>query len=177
MVILENSLMENFKSLLTTTSPPIKIASCFDIVRPNPVPPYFLVVELSAWTKELNSLAICSSDMPIPVSLTSIDIKSPPSWFILSILTVTEEVNDYAVSLKEKFDAIKLRVELDSRNEKIGYKIREHSNAKVPLMAVIGKDEMAAGTVSIRNLRENETNTYSIDEAIKLLQKDSSPPS
>ena len=103
-----------------------------------------------------------------------------PLWLAptqLSILTVTEEVNDYAVSLKEKFDAIKLRVELDSRNEKIGYKIREHSNAKVPLMAVIGKDEMSAGTVSIRNLRENETNTYSIDEAIKLLQKDSSPPS
>jgi len=44
-------------------------------------------------------------------------------------------------------------------------------------MAVIGKDEMSAGTVSIRNLRENETNTYSIDEAIKLLEKDSSPPS
>ena len=103
-----------------------------------------------------------------------------PLWLAptqLSILTVTEEVNDYAVSLKEKFDAIKLRVELDSRNEKIGYKIREQSNAKVPLKAVIGKDEMSAGTVSIRNLRENETNTYSIDEAIKLLQKDSSPPS
>jgi threonyl-tRNA synthetase len=58
-----------------------------------------------------------------------------PLWLAptqLSILTVTEEVNDYALSLKEKFDAINLRVELDNRNEKIGYKIREHSNAKVP---------------------------------------------
>jgi threonyl-tRNA synthetase len=57
-----------------------------------------------------------------------------PLWLAptqLSILTVTEEVNDYALSLKEKFDAINLRVELDNRNEKIGYKIREHSNAKV----------------------------------------------
>jgi len=56
-----------------------------------------------------------------------------PLWLAptqLSILTVTEEVNDYALSLKEKFDAINLRVELDNRNEKIGYKIREHSNAK-----------------------------------------------
>jgi threonyl-tRNA synthetase len=44
-------------------------------------------------------------------------------------------------------------------------------------MAVIGKDEMSAGTVSIRNLRENETNTYSIDEAINLLEKNSNPPS
>ena len=80
------------------------------------------------------------------------------------------------MSLKEKFDAINLRVELDNRNEKIGYKIREHSNAKVPLMAVIGKDEMSAKTVSIRNLRENETSTYSIDEAIKLLNEESSLP-
>jgi threonyl-tRNA synthetase len=78
--------------------------------------------------------------------------------------------------LKEKFDAINLRVELDNRNEKIGYKIREHSNAKVPLMAVIGKNEMSAGTVSIRNLRENDTNTYSIDEALELLEVSSSSP-
>ena len=103
-----------------------------------------------------------------------------PLWLAptqLSILTVTEEVNEYAMSLKEKFDAMNLRVELDRRNEKIGYKIREHSNAKVPLMAVIGKDEMKAGTVSIRNLSENKTNTYSIDEAISLLCKDSCVPS
>jgi threonyl-tRNA synthetase len=69
-----------------------------------------------------------------------------------------------------------LRVELDNRNEKIGYKIREHSNAKVPLMAVIGKEEMSASTVSIRNLRENDTNTYSIDEALELLEVSSSSP-
>ena len=102
-----------------------------------------------------------------------------PLWLAptqLSILTVTEEVNDYALSLKEKFDAINLRVELDNRNEKIGYKIREHSNAKVPLMAVIGKDEMSARTVSIRNLRENDTNTYSIDEALELLEVSSRSP-
>jgi len=102
-----------------------------------------------------------------------------PLWLAptqLSILTVTEEVNEYAISLKEKFDVINLRVELDNRNEKIGYKIREHSNAKVPLMAVIGKEEMSAKTVSIRNLRENKTNTYTIDEAIKLLETESHSP-
>ena len=102
-----------------------------------------------------------------------------PLWLAptqLSILTVTEEVKEYALSLKEKFDEINLRVELDLRNEKIGYKIREHSNAKVPLMAVIGKDEMSANTVSIRNLHENETNTYSIDEAVSMLEKDSAHP-
>jgi len=95
----------------------------------------------------------------------------------LSILTVTEEVNDYASGLKEKFESLNLRVELDSRNEKIGYKIREHSKAKVPLMAVIGKEEMSANNVSIRNLRENETNTYSIEDALALLSRDSVIPS
>ena len=102
-----------------------------------------------------------------------------PLWLAptqISILTVTEEVNEYAFSLKEKFDEINLRVELDNRNEKIGYKIREHSNAKVPLMAVIGKDEMEANTISIRNLSENKTNTYSIDEAVVLLEASSSTP-
>jgi threonyl-tRNA synthetase len=102
-----------------------------------------------------------------------------PLWLAptqLSILTVTEEVNDYASGLKEKFESLNLRVELDSRNEKIGYKIREHSKAKVPLMAVIGKEEMSANNVSIRNLRENETNTYSIEDALALLSKDSVIP-
>ena len=103
-----------------------------------------------------------------------------PLWLAptqLSILTVTEEVNDYASGLKEKFENLNLRVELDSRNEKIGYKIREHSKAKVPLMAVIGKEEMSANNVSIRNLRENETNTYSIEDALALLSRDSVIPS
>ena len=67
--------------------------------------------------------------------------------------------------------------ELDLRNEKIGYKIREHSNAKVPLMAVIGKEEMSSNTISIRNLSENKTDTYSVEEAMNLLVDSSSLPS
>ena len=102
-----------------------------------------------------------------------------PLWLAptqLAILTVTEEVNEYAESLKEKFDEFNLRVDLDLRNEKIGYKIREQSNAKVPFMAVIGKEEMSAQTVSIRNLRENKTDTYSVDEAVSKLSEESKSP-
>ena len=102
-----------------------------------------------------------------------------PLWLAptqLAILTVTEEVNEYAETLKEKFNEFNLRVDLDLRNEKIGYKIREHSNAKVPFMAVIGKEEMSAQTVSIRNLRENKTDTYSIDEAVSKLSEESKSP-
>ena len=92
-------------------------------------------------------------------------------------MTVTDEVADYAIGLKERCDALNLRAELDLRNEKIGYKIREHSNAKVPLMAVIGKEEMGSNTISIRNLSENQTNTYSIEEALTLLVDSSALPS
>ncbi|MDA9142510.1 threonine--tRNA ligase [Gammaproteobacteria bacterium] len=103
-----------------------------------------------------------------------------PLWLAptqIVFMTVTDEVSDYASSLKAQCDALNLRAELDLRNEKIGYKIREHSTAKVPLMAVIGKEEMASNTVSIRNLSENKTDTYSVEEALDLLVDSSSLPS
>ncbi|MDB4029078.1 threonine--tRNA ligase [Gammaproteobacteria bacterium] len=103
-----------------------------------------------------------------------------PLWLAptqIVFMTVTDEVSDYASSLKAQCDALNLRAELDLRNEKIGYKIREHSTAKVPLMAVIGKEEMASNTVSIRNLSENKTDTYSAEEALDLLVNSSSLPS
>ena len=103
-----------------------------------------------------------------------------PLWLAptqIVFMTVTDEVSDYASGLKAQCDALNLRAELDLRNEKIGYKIREHSNAKVPLMAVIGKEEMASNTVSIRNLSENKTDTYSAEEAMNLLVDSSSLPS
>ena len=103
-----------------------------------------------------------------------------PLWLAptqIVFMTVTDEVSDYASGLKAQCDALNLRAELDLRNEKIGYKIREHSTAKVPLMAVIGKEEMASNTVSIRNLSENKTDTYSVEEAMNLLVDSSSLPS
>ena len=103
-----------------------------------------------------------------------------PLWLAptqIVFMTVTDEVSDYASGLKAQCDALNLRAELDLRNEKIGYKIREHSNAKVPLMAVIGKEEMTSNTVSIRNLSENKTDTYTVEEAMKLLVDSSSLPS
>ena len=103
-----------------------------------------------------------------------------PLWLAptqIVFMTVTDEVADYASKLKGRCDALNLRAELDLRNEKIGYKIREHSNAKVPLMAIFGKEEMGSNTVSIRNLSENQTNNYSIEEALTLLVDSSALPS
>jgi threonyl-tRNA synthetase len=97
-----------------------------------------------------------------------------PLWLApkqLAVLTVTDEVIPFAEKLSTQLLAEGIRVELDKRNEKIGYKIREHSNSKTQLMAIIGKKEMENQEVSIRTLADSETETMSVKEAIKKLKK------
>jgi threonyl-tRNA synthetase len=69
-----------------------------------------------------------------------------------------------------------LRVESDLRNEKINYKVREHSLAKVPAMLVVGKKEAAERTVSIRRLGSDGQTVVSLDEALKMLTAEAVPP-
>ena len=69
-----------------------------------------------------------------------------------------------------------IRVESDLRNEKINYKVREHSLAKVPHMLVVGKREAEEGTVAIRTLGEKEQKFLSLDEAIALIKAEATPP-
>ena len=97
-----------------------------------------------------------------------------PLWLApkqIAILTVTDEVIPFAEKLSTQLLAEGIRVELDKRNEKIGYKIREHSNSKTQLMAIIGKKEMENQEVSIRTLANSETETMPIKETIKKLKK------
>lgn len=82
-----------------------------------------------------------------------------PLWLApvqVSILTVTEKFNDYAYELEKKFKEAGLRVSVDGRNEKIGYKIREARNQRDPYLLVIGEKEAEAGTVSVRSSKEGE---------------------
>jgi threonyl-tRNA synthetase len=69
-----------------------------------------------------------------------------------------------------------LRVEDDLRNEKINYKVREHSLAKVPVLLVVGKKEAAERTVSIRRLGKEDQQVMSLDAAIKALAEEAVPP-
>jgi threonyl-tRNA synthetase len=69
-----------------------------------------------------------------------------------------------------------LRVECDLRNEKITYKVREHSLAKVPVLLVVGKKEAAERTVSIRRLGPPEQIQMGLDAALKLLVEEATPP-
>jgi threonyl-tRNA synthetase len=101
-----------------------------------------------------------------------------PLWLAptqISILSVTEDANDYCNKLKEIYESEGIRVNLDIRNEKIGYKIREHSSQKTQLMAIIGMDEVNSKTVSIRDIFTSETETLeqskSISKVLELCKK------
>jgi len=96
-----------------------------------------------------------------------------PLWISpvqVKILTVTEKFNDYAMELQNQFKAAGLRVEVDGRNEKIGYKIREARNLRDSYLVVIGEKEADAGTVSVRSNKEGELGEMAVADFIKKLQ-------
>ena len=65
---------------------------------------------------------------------------------------------------------------MDLRNEKISYKIREHSNSKIPIIIIIGKKEVEQQTLSLRRLGSDTTETINIKDALSLLKKEASSP-
>ena len=75
------------------------------------------------------------------------------------VATIVSDADDYAREVVAKLQAAGLRVEADLRNEKINYKVREHSLAKVPLLLVVGKREAEEGTVAVRRLGSDEHQT------------------
>ena len=74
---------------------------------------------------------------------------------------------EYAVQVRDKLQAAGIRVEMDARNEKIGYRVREAQLSKVPYMAIVGADEQEAGTVSVRARKEGEGGLLSVDDFIQ----------
>ncbi|MEK9650316.1 MAG: threonine--tRNA ligase [Gammaproteobacteria bacterium] len=97
-----------------------------------------------------------------------------PLWLAptqIAILSVTEEAAKYCEELKDLYESNGLRVALDIRNEKIGYKIREHSSAKTQLMAIVGMDEVNSETVSIRNIFTSKTETLTQKKSLTKLLK------
>ena len=92
------------------------------------------------------------------------------------IATITEEANVWAETVKEKLLAAGVRCETDLRNEKIGRKVREHSNAKVPQIWVIGKNEAQEQQVAIRKLGSKDNTVIDAEEAIQQLQAATTQP-
>ncbi len=86
------------------------------------------------------------------------------------VATITSDGDSYANEVAAQLTSHGLRIETDLRNEKIGYKIREHSLAKVPVLLVVGKREAKEGTVSLRRIGRNDNETLSLREAVVRLE-------
>jgi threonyl-tRNA synthetase len=102
-----------------------------------------------------------------------------PLWLSplqIVVATITQEADDYAYEAMAAARKSGLRVEGDLRNEKITYKVREHSLAKVPVLLVVGKKEAAGRTVSIRRLGSQEQTQMALDAALKVLAEEATPP-
>ena len=93
------------------------------------------------------------------------------------VATIVSDADGYANEVAAKLQGAGLRVDADTRNEKINYKVREHSLAKVPLLLVVGKREAEEGTVAVRRLgSEERQQVLSLDEAIAMLRSEAVPP-
>ncbi|GJM02406.1 MAG: threonine--tRNA ligase [Rhodomicrobium sp.] len=102
-----------------------------------------------------------------------------PLWLAptqVAVCTIVSDADPYAEEVMEKLRKAGLHAVLDVRNEKINYKVREHSHAKVPVLFVIGAREAEEGTVSIRRLGSKEQQVISVDEAIAALCDEATPP-
>jgi threonyl-tRNA synthetase len=102
-----------------------------------------------------------------------------PLWLApvqIVIATITQEADDYALEIAAEARKRGLRVELDLRNEKINYKVREHSLAKIPALVVLGRKEAAERTVSIRRLGSQAQQSMTLDEALAAFVDEATPP-
>jgi threonyl-tRNA synthetase len=102
-----------------------------------------------------------------------------PLWLAplqVTVATITSDADAFALEAARTLRAAGLRVETDLRNEKINYKIREHSLAKVPVIAVVGRREAEEGKVALRRLGSDGQQILPLAEAAKALALEATPP-
>ena len=102
-----------------------------------------------------------------------------PAWLApvqILVASITDQANDYAREVAAAAADLGLRVETDLRNEKISYKVREHSVMKVPFILAVGGREAEAGTVALRRLGSNEQQVIDMAEALATLKSESLAP-
>ena len=98
-----------------------------------------------------------------------------PFWLApqqVMIASIISDVNDYSTEIMEQLRKEGIRADVDLRNEKISYKIREHSSKKVPIIIAIGNNEKSEKTVSIRRIGSTETEILDLKDAIKQIKKE-----
>ena len=97
-----------------------------------------------------------------------------PFWLAptqVTICTITEKFNNFGKEVYKKLSELGIKVEFDSRNEKINYKIREHSHKKVPIILIIGEKEKKENSVTIRELSIENQNFLKLDKAIDYIKQ------
>ena len=102
-----------------------------------------------------------------------------PLWLAplqVVVATITSDADAYAAEVVEALAAAGLRAEADLRNEKINYKVREHSLLKVPVIAVVGRREAEEGTLALRRLGGKDQEVLALSDAITRLQGEATPP-
>ncbi len=92
------------------------------------------------------------------------------------VATIVSDADGYALEVLERLKRAGFRAEADLRNEKINYKVREHSLAKVPVLLVVGKREAEERTVSVRRLGSQKQEVMGLDEAVAALADEAVPP-
>ena len=92
------------------------------------------------------------------------------------VATIVSDADDYARDVLKRLKKAGLRGALDLRNEKIGFKVREHSLAKTPVMLVVGRREADEGKVAVRRLGSDKNTAMTLDEAIATLRTEAMPP-
>ena len=102
-----------------------------------------------------------------------------PLWLApiqVIICSIIDSTNDYVLEIKNKLDQASIRSEVDLRNEKIGYKIREHSNNAIPIIIVIGNKEKENKSVAVRYLGSKNQEILYLDQFIKNIESKCLPP-
>ena len=102
-----------------------------------------------------------------------------PFWLAprqVVVASITSEADDYVLEVVETLKAAGVRAEADIRNEKINYKVREHSVGKVPVILAVGHREVEERTVSVRRLGEKQTRVQSLEDVTKELARAATPP-
>ena len=102
-----------------------------------------------------------------------------PFWLApvqVVVATITNEIDDYARKVLADLSANGLRAELDVRNEKINYKVREHSHAKVPVIMVVGAREAEEEAVALRRLGGKQQEVLALEEALARLTDEARSP-
>ena len=97
-----------------------------------------------------------------------------PFWLAptqVTICTITEKFNNFGKEVYKKLTELGIKVEFDSRNEKINYKIREHSHKKVPIILIIGEKEKKENSVTVRELSIENQSFLELDKAIEYIKK------